>query len=273
MDKFHLNGACLLFCPIEYYKLQTATINMCVTADQCRSVGFTVFGDYCKKDCQSQAPPVDGGDSAVNVMRLRLLQTGLLPAVSTVCECTAGMIPDFTSQACVACTATQHVWQHFGKCVPPELVPSGYLTSTGLMFCNPATHLYNMADGRCLLACDQFIGLNTLYGRFCVNETRCIEMGLNPTSMSTGAKICGLQCPESRPFNENGTCVEKCTLPYVDQEAHLCLARCLDNSQPSSGVCGVTVLAVIVKASIEPTNRLVVVLKFLSQSSPAKDAD
>ena len=27
MDKFHLKGACLLVCPIEYYKLQTATIN------------------------------------------------------------------------------------------------------------------------------------------------------------------------------------------------------------------------------------------------------
>ena len=151
---FNLNGRCYNRCPVEYYHLFQPS-NECITETYCSTtLGKNVLGSQCVASC----PP--GG--SVNASGFCLAPSGSAPQ------------SDNAANYVIKCPAGELFWEHFQQCTPITSLPTtGYTTTATTIYCDGATHFFDIDSHRCLQTCTLLQGSSPTMGKFCASTATC----------------------------------------------------------------------------------------------------
>ena len=172
---YSLLGSCISKCPIEYFHFD-GPLNNCASAVECSATfnGF-ILGDKCVTSC----PP--GG--TVNA--------------SNYCVAPAGSAAEATSTAAYVtkCPGGELFWEHYQQCTTVALLPTAtYTTTATTIYCDGATHFYDIDSHRCLTTCGLYQGTSPTMGKFCASGATCTTTLAWFTDITVTPNICVASC-------------------------------------------------------------------------------
>jgi hypothetical protein len=257
-------NTCETQCPLETYRMPTATPKYCVTDIQCRKFGKYILGDRC---ITISCPP------------------GTTQNLSNYC------IPNYANTAPVIdidtyidsiCPTGTFYFYHYRQCTPLSRLPTtGYKytlptsTSPGYIYCdNTQNYVFDLDSQRCLKVCGQLAGTHPTMGNFCASPTSCKSLGYFTDEISSlPTRRCVSQCPSTLYTHTSISACRKDKPVDVNlnhqQSKSAEVVGCSSESQefdPSTGRCTRSALAIFgdIVVGIHTTSKLLTPILFLS---------
>jgi hypothetical protein len=172
---FAIGTQCYQPCPIEYYHYKGPAY-ACVTDTYCSStLGKKVLGSQCVNSCPS------GGTT--NASNYCVAPTGKAAEASN------------TASYVTICPGGELYWEHYKQCTAIGVLPTtGYTTTATTIYCDGATHFYDVDSRRCLQTCGFFQGISPTMGKFCSSAVTCTTTLAMYTDSTVSPNLCVSSC-------------------------------------------------------------------------------
>jgi hypothetical protein len=172
---FAIGTQCYQPCPIEYYHYKGPAY-ACVTDTYCSStLGKKVLGSQCVNSCPS------GGTT--NASNYCVAPTGKAAEASN------------TASYVTICPGGELYWEHYKQCTAIGVLPTtGYTTTATTIYCDGATHFYDVDSRRCLQTCGLYQGISPTMGKFCSSAVTCTTTLAMYTDSTVSPNLCVSSC-------------------------------------------------------------------------------